>query len=105
MTHPDADAVFDALGDATRREVMRSLAESGERTATELASGLAVTRQAVAKHLATLGQAGLVAGRREGREVRYRVTPGPLTEAMGWMADVGAQWDDRLEALRRHLAE
>jgi DNA-binding transcriptional ArsR family regulator len=51
-----------------------------------------MTRQAVAKHLATLSDAGLVEGERLGRETRYR-----LTEA-------GAEWDDRLDALRQHLA-
>jgi DNA-binding transcriptional ArsR family regulator len=57
----------------------------------------------VQKHLASLTAAGLVASRRDGREVRYRLTPAPMSEAMSWMADVGAQWDTRLAALARHL--
>lgn len=97
------EAVFDALADATRREVMRRLADTGAQTATDLAGELPVSRQAVAKHLSALAEAGLVTSERAGREVRYRLTPGPLTEAMGWMADVGAAWDDRLSALRTHL--
>jgi DNA-binding transcriptional ArsR family regulator len=63
-----------------------------------------MTRQAVAKHLAALDHAGLVASERRGRETHYRLTPAPLTEAASWMASVGAQWDDRLQALRTHLA-
>jgi DNA-binding transcriptional ArsR family regulator len=63
-----------------------------------------MTRQAVAKHLAALGAAGLVEATRDGRETHYRLTPGGLTEALDWMAQVGATWDERLEALRRHLA-
>ena len=63
-----------------------------------------MTRQAVAKHLAALGAAGLVEATRDGRETLYRLTPAPLGDAMDWMAKVGATWDARLEALRRHLA-
>jgi DNA-binding transcriptional ArsR family regulator len=98
------DAVFAALSDPTRREVVARLAD-GESTATELAGGLPVSRQAVAKHLAVLGEAELVESRREGREKRYRLTPQPLTEAMGWMVSVGAEWDRRLERLHDLLGE
>jgi DNA-binding transcriptional ArsR family regulator len=103
MTGDRTDAVFSALADATRRRVVGRLAERGALTATELAAELPVTRQAVSKHLSALAEAGLVTAQREGREVRYRFTPGPMTEAVSWMADVGSEWDGRLEALRRHL--
>ena len=63
-----------------------------------------MTRQAVAKHLATLEQAGLVRGSREGRNVVYRPDPRPLRDATAWMERVGAEWDDRLAALARHVA-
>jgi DNA-binding transcriptional ArsR family regulator len=96
------DAVFSALSDPTRRQVMRCLSEEPG-TATELAGRLPVTRQAVAKHLAALDEAGLVTGERSGREVRYHLTPSPMTEAVGWMSEVGAEWDRRFEALRKHL--
>ncbi len=95
--------VFDALADANRRYVLEALAGRETATATELASELPVTRQAVAKHLAALSEAGLVEGRRAGRETRYELTPEPLGAAMDWMAGVGAEWDARLAALRRHL--
>jgi DNA-binding transcriptional ArsR family regulator len=58
----------------------------------------------VQKHLASLAAAGLVADRRDGREVLYRLTPAPMSDAMSWMASVGAQWDERLAALNRHLS-
>ncbi len=103
MTRDPADAVFAALADPTRREVMGRLAERGALTATELAAELPVTRQAVSKHLAALADAGLVAASKEGREVRYRFTPGPMSSAVSWMAGVGSEWDARLEALREHL--
>jgi DNA-binding transcriptional ArsR family regulator len=99
------DAVFSALSDPTRREVVGHLAEQGALTATEIAARLPVTRQAVTKHLAALADAGLVASTREGREVRYTFTPGPMADAVGWMADVGSEWDTRLDALRRHLSK
>jgi DNA-binding transcriptional ArsR family regulator len=95
--------VFDALADPHRRYVLEALAERQTATATELAAELPVTRQAVAKHLAALSEAGLVEGRREGRQTLYELTPGPLGDAMDWMAGVGAQWDSRLAALRKHL--
>jgi DNA-binding transcriptional ArsR family regulator len=95
--------VFDALADPNRRYVLETLAERETATATELAAGLPVTRQAVAKHLAALNEAGLVQSRREGRETLYELTPGPLGDAMDWMASVGAEWDARLVALRKHL--
>lgn len=102
MTERRVDAVFAALADPTRREVMRLLADAPQ-TATQIAAELPVSRQAVAKHLATLEDAGLVAGERLGREVRYRLTPRPMADAVLWMTDTAAEWDRRLEALRRHF--
>jgi len=98
----DVDAVFQALADPTRRAVMRMLSD-GPRTATEIAERLPVSRQAVSKHLVALDEAGLVRGERAGREVRYRLTPRPMAGALSWMTEVGAEWDERLERLRRHL--
>ena len=98
------DAVFGALSDGTRRNLLARLGELGEASATDLARELPVTRQAVQKHLGTLSEAGLVAARRAGREVLYRSTPAPMSDAMAWMAEVGGQWDERLAALERQLA-
>ena len=96
-----ADAVFSALSDATRRSLYATLGERGEATATDLARELPVTRQAIQKHLGTLAAGG---HETRGREVLYRPTPAPMSEALAWMAEVGAQWDDRLAALERQLA-
>ncbi|MDQ3644037.1 MAG: metalloregulator ArsR/SmtB family transcription factor [Actinomycetota bacterium] len=98
------DAVFEALSDPTRRDLLALVGRLAGGTATELARELPVTRQAVAKHLAVLSSAGLVESARAGREVRYRLTPAPLSEAMAWMAGVGAQWDARLARLERQLS-
>jgi len=97
------DAVFQALADPHRRFVLETLADRGSATVTELAAELPVTRQAVAKHLGTLRAAELVQPTRAGREIRYRLSPAPLGDALDWMERVGATWDERLAALRRHL--
>ena len=92
--------VFSALADPTRRYVLEALATRGDATATELAAELPMTRQAVTKHLVALGDAGLVDATRAGRETRYRLTPEPLGDAVGWLERI---WDERLAALKRHL--
>lgn len=103
MTDP-LEPVFDALADPTRRQVIRRLSESGALTPTEIASDLPVSRQAVSKHLSALSDAGLVASERAGREIRYTLTPQPMSHLVTWLADVGAEWDERLAALREHLS-
>jgi DNA-binding transcriptional ArsR family regulator len=97
-----AGAVFGALADPTRRALLATIAEQPA-TATELATELPISRQAVLKHLSALAEAGLLERERAGREVRYRVTPAPMSEAMSWMAEVGAAWDERLARLKRQL--
>ena len=101
MSEPD---VFSALADPTRRTVLEEIATRGSATATELAVPLGITRQAVAKHLGVLAEAGLVDGRRAGRETRYTPTPAPMGEAISWMTEVGGRWDARLAALERQVA-
>jgi DNA-binding transcriptional ArsR family regulator len=98
-----AGQVFGALSDPTRRDLLAAIAQRPDATATELAADLPISRQAVLKHLSALADAGLLDRERSGREVRYRVTPAPLSDAVGWMADVGAQWDERLAMLKRQL--
>jgi len=99
------DLVFDALGDPGRRSLVEAVAARGSATATELAAELPVTRQAVAKQLVALADAGLLRSTRSGRETRYEVTPEPLGDAVAWMVDVGAAWDDRLARLARLLTD
>jgi DNA-binding transcriptional ArsR family regulator len=99
------DAVFGALADPTRRSLLAAIADQPSVTATELAAELPITRQAVLKHLTALADAGLLDRERSGREVHYRVTPEPLSDAVSWMAEVGGQWDGRLAALQRQLAQ
>jgi len=97
----EVDELWSAIGDPTRRRVLDLILDRGEATATVVAGELPVTRQAVAKHIAVLGRAGLVEARREGREVRYAVRPQRLDAAARSMASVAAQWDARLVAIKR----
>jgi len=102
MADDASDVVFSALADPTRRRLLSAIA-AHPATATELAGELPISRQAVVKHLSTLAQAGLLERERDGRDVRYRVTPEPLSDAVTWIAEVGGQWDARLTALRSSL--
>ena len=97
----DPGPVFSALADPTRRDVLRKLSRDGPATLSEISAGMPVSRQAIAKHLSLLEDAGLIEGAGATRRRTYRLTPGPLEGAVGWMADVGADWDERLERLRR----
>jgi DNA-binding transcriptional ArsR family regulator len=100
-----AGAVFEALSDPTRRQLLSAISRRPDATATELAAELPISRQAVLKHLSALSDAGLLDRERRGREVRYHVTPEPLSDAVSWMAAVGGQWDERLSALGRQFGE
>jgi DNA-binding transcriptional ArsR family regulator len=101
--HRQVDSVFGALADPTRRRVVETLARGGTVTASGLAEQLPITRQAVAKHLLALRDADLVSSRRVGRETHYELRPEPLDEAADWIQAVSAEWDERLDALRRSL--
>jgi len=105
MTDPsvplEVTAVFTALADPRRREVLEAVASAGGITATAVAERLTITRQAVAKHLAVLTEAGLVTSSKRGREVQYEVTPAPLEQTAKWLQRQASAWDRQLEALKR----
>ena len=98
------DRVLAALADPTRRGLFDALVSDGEATATELAASRSVSRQAVAKHLQLLAEAGLVASAKVGREQRFHATPGPLDGVVAWMVASGAAWDRRLERLQHKVS-
>lgn len=107
MSRPRAaalDSVLVALAEPTRRQLLDLLADRGEASASTLAQALPVTRQAVVKHLTVLEGAGLVSGRRSGREVLYRARPERLAEAARGMTDLAAAWESRLAVIKA-LAE
>lgn len=99
-----AERVFVALADPSRRAVLATLAAGGPATATDLADRLPISRQAIAKHLALLSEAGLViAEPGERRRVRYRLDSAPMQVAQRFLAAMARDWDCPLDALRRQL--
>jgi DNA-binding transcriptional ArsR family regulator len=100
---PTADAIFSALADPMRRQVLSMVVERGPVSATSLGHTLPVSRQAVVKHLTVLRNAGLVAAQRQGQEVRYELRSEALTEASEWIAQLSARWDARLARLTTYL--
>jgi DNA-binding transcriptional ArsR family regulator len=95
--------VLGALADPTRRSLFERLRSGGPSTATDLAEGMPVTRQAVVKHLQVMTGAGLLSSQRDGREVQYQAQPDAMEPALEWMAHAGAAWDRRLDRLRRRV--
>jgi len=102
---PGVDDVFSALSDPTRREVLRSLSERPELTASRLAGELPITRQAVTKHLTTLESSGLLEAKRRGRERLYQFVPGRIDLARRYLDQVSAEWDDAIDRLRAHVEQ
>jgi DNA-binding transcriptional ArsR family regulator len=99
-----AEEIFTALADPSRRGILAALAVSGPATATDLATRLPITRQAIAKHLALLAEAGLVAAEPgERRRVRYRLRSAPMQVAQQFLAALARDWDRQLDALQDHL--
>lgn len=92
-----------ALADETRWAILRRLG-SDERSASELAQELPVTRQAIARHLGVLEAVGLVESSRQGRQLRYRAIGAPLSRLATQLDTIGRGWDARLDRLRT-LAE
>ena len=108
MPRPDpeavAEAVFAALAEPTRRSILSALAAHGPTTATDLASQLPITRQAITKHLELLAAAGLVlADPGERRRIRYRVNAAPMAMAQSYLAALARDWDSKLTQLQRSL--
>ena len=101
VTTPDP-LVFRALADPTRRAILEALA-GGEAPVKDLTARFDVSQPAVSQHLAALRDAGLVAGRRDGRRVYYRVRPEGLRPLVDWVAHFEAFWPDRIGRLERLL--
>ncbi|HUA73799.1 MAG TPA: metalloregulator ArsR/SmtB family transcription factor [Solirubrobacteraceae bacterium] len=101
MSRDELGPVFAALADPTRRVMIESLLRDGSTSVPRLTAELPITRQAVAKHLGTLGEAGLVErAPAPGREVHYRLRPGALRPANAWLAQTEAAWERRLRRLK-----
>ena len=89
------DKIFQALADPSRRAILESLTR-GETAVKDLTARFDISQPAVSQHLATLKDAGLVNGRREGRCVYYRVEPRGMKPLIDWIAHYRAFWTEHV---------
>jgi DNA-binding transcriptional ArsR family regulator len=94
---------FAALADPTRRYLLEELA-TGDRTVSQLMTGLQISQAAVSQHLRVLREAGLAEAERDGRHQRYRLRPAGLTELRDWLDELERFWQARLAALGEFLS-
>jgi DNA-binding transcriptional ArsR family regulator len=95
----NADIIFKALGDPTRRAIYEKLSREGEHTVHALTDFAGVSQPAVSKHLGTLKLVGLVRDRRQGRETHFSAQPDGLAPLIDWLGLYGAFWRDRFDRL------
>src|SRR2546421_1510046 len=98
------DAVFSALADPTRRQILAQLAE-GESSVTQLAAPFDISLPAVSRHLKVLETAGLLTRTKEGRVHRVRLVADPMLDAVEWMARYGRFWEERFDSLEAFLGD
>ena len=101
---PQLNSIFHALGDATRRQMLRELS-GGERTVSQLAEPFAISLAAASKHIKALEHAGLIRREVRGRTHVCRLDPGPLASAHEWLSFYERFWTERLDILDRLLRE
>jgi len=104
LNAPTLDTVFHALGDATRRRMLRELS-GGERSVGQLARPFAMSLAAASKHIKVLEGAGLIRREVRGRTHLCRLEPGPLAGAHEWLGFYERFWTSRLDVLERLLRE
>jgi DNA-binding transcriptional ArsR family regulator len=104
LATPELDSVFHALGDPTRRRMLRELA-SGEQTVGQLAEPFEISLAAASKHIKVLENAGLIRREVRGRTHLCSLAPGPLASAHEWLDFYKRFWTGRLDALERLLRE
>lgn len=95
---------YAAVAEPVRRQILDALRD-GERCVTDLVDDLSISQPSVSKHLAVLREADLVAVRRDGKRRWYRLRPEPLVEIATWLEPYRRHWEERLDALERHLEE
>jgi DNA-binding transcriptional ArsR family regulator len=95
-------SVFEALADPTRRQIVELLAD-GERSAGEIASAFPISRPGISRHLRVLREAGVTSYESRGQRRVYRLDADSLAEAEEWLARHRRFWNQRLDALERHL--
>jgi DNA-binding transcriptional ArsR family regulator len=99
----EAALLFAALGDETRLELLRRLSQAGPASISALAENFLVSRQAVTKHLQFLAVAGIIDGKRAGREHVWALNPVRLADAQRCLDTIARGWDDALGRLKAHI--
>jgi DNA-binding transcriptional ArsR family regulator len=102
---PSSAPTLAALGDETRLWIVERLSREGPQAVTRLASGAAVTRQAVSKHLRVLEDAGLAYQQVSGREPVWQLEPSAFAGAGDFLDRISAQWDEALGRLKQLVEE
>jgi DNA-binding transcriptional ArsR family regulator len=103
MKTAQANQVFRALADPTRRALFEELSRQGEQTVHALTRYAGVSQPAVSKHLTVLKRAKLVRHRREGRETHYRAQQDALKPVVDWLRHYSEFWSDRFDRLEKLL--
>jgi DNA-binding transcriptional ArsR family regulator len=98
-----AALLFAALGDPTRLALLDRLSDGGPASITALADSFALTRQGISKHLQVLATAGVIDGRREGREHVWAINPDRLVEARRHLDLIARDWTSALSRLKAHV--
>src|SRR5580693_578104 len=101
---PTTSDVFNALGEAHRREVLDALI-AGEKAVGEIVNDLSMSQPQVSKHLRVLSEVGLVRCRAEGRRRLYRLEPTRLRPLQEWLAKYEQAWNDRMDRVDDYLKE
>ena len=102
VTEQQLDAMFTALGDRTRRDIVARLS-AGEATVNELAEPYAMTLQAVSQHIRVLERSGLISRGRHRQTRPCRLEPAALEVALSWIEESRRAWSDRMDRLELHL--
>jgi DNA-binding transcriptional ArsR family regulator len=100
-----AALLFAALGDPTRLTLLRQLSDDGPASISTLAEQQSMTRQGVTKHLHVLAEAGVIDGRRQGREQVWALNPGRLADGRRHLDVIAAGWDEALARFKKFVEE
>ncbi len=98
------DQTFSALGDSTRRTILARLA-SGETKLSDIAAPFEISQTAVSKHVRVLSDAGLVRVTKRGRTRYCELEAQPMKDALDWLTFYQGFWQERLQALAKHLED
>src|SRR5262245_48826666 len=95
-------AVLEAIAEPTRRRILDAV-RGGECSVGDLVARVGMHQPGVSRHLKVLRDAGLVEVRRDAQRRLYRLRPEPLQELDEWLEPYRVEWEERLDALERHL--